>query len=157
VSTIARPFWSAIVLCGVIALLAVTLLPSVSMAQTRLANVDVMLVFEARDTASWVAFHEEVLGTPPEGSTLLGVSVADETGATRSLTIAQPRFIVSMVKGAPMFRVVVNGKVAGGTGLGAFEFALIESQSRPDEQLVGMFYGLSSVGVHILEMHVSRP
>lgn len=132
-------------------------MPAAVMAQTRLANVDVMLIVEVRDTASWVAFHEEVLGTAPDGSTLLGVAVADDTGATKSLTIAQPRFIVSVVKGAPMFKVVVNGKVAGGTGLGAFEYALIESQSRPGDQVVGMFYGLASVGVHLLEMHVSRP
>jgi hypothetical protein len=138
--------------------LAVLFAPAVGMAQA-VPDVDVMLVVEVQDVAGWLAFHKEVLGTPPNGARILQLTV-DGAGASRVLDVMAPRFVVTLVKGSALFKVVVTGKVSPGgslVGLSAFEYAVLENQRRPGDNVIGMFYGLSSVAADLVEMHVSRP
>jgi len=128
-------------------------------AQVALPDIDVTFVVEVRDVARWGAFHAEVLATSDQASKHLEIAIAD-TGETRGLTVARPKFNVSFVKGVPSLKVVVVGKVTPGEALGslgAFEAAVFANDARPGQSVVGLYYGLASVGADLIEMHVSRP
>lgn len=154
-----RIFW--VRLATVIALIMSLVLTSTgAAAQQALPDVDVTLVVEVSDPTGWRVFHAEVLGTPRQAPKRLDVSITAGTGGSRGITVQQPKFTVSLVKGAPMFQVVVTGKIAGADALGtlgAFEQAVHENHGQPGEALVGLYYGLVSVGADLIEMHVSRP
>ena len=124
-----------------------------------LPDLDVILVVEVDDAQGWRAFHAEVLGTAqqPKG---LDVAITAGTGGTRGITVTKPKFTVTLVKGAPLFKVVVTGKLNSSEALGslgAFEQAVHENYSALGEALVGFSYGLASVGADLTEMHVTRP
>lgn len=150
-----RPTCIALFVAALLALLT----SGPATAQPSLPEVDLMLVVEVRDIAGWRAFHTEVLGSRQQGQKTLDLAIGTGNGGTRGLTVMQPKFDVSVVRGAPLFRVVVRGKVgpvqAHGE-LGAFEEAVIENHMRPGEAIVGFYYGLATVGADILEFHVTR-
>lgn len=142
------------------ALLALLPAPRLAAAQAPLPDVDLTLVMEVRDIPGWRAFHTEVLGTHEQGQKGLDVAIDTGNGGSRALTVPKPKFEVVLVKGAPAFRVVVRGKLSGVQAfreVGAFEEALAESHGRPGEAVVGLYYGLSSVGAQLIELYVARP
>jgi hypothetical protein len=123
-------------------------------------DVDIILILEITDTAGWVILQEEALVTPQPGPRPLSVSVAATTGGRRSISLAQPRFELAMIKGIASFKVTVHGKmgISEAVGaLGAFEQALIEQQAPPGDSGVGLQYGLTTVSARMLEMYVTRP
>lgn len=148
-----RTSWIAALL-----LLAVTLDPVSVSAQSALGDLDLTLVMEIDDLAGWRTFHTEVLGT--RGQQALEVAIATSSGGTRGLTITQPKFDVSLVKGTPRFKVTVRGKLGAVQALGelgGFEEAVAENHARPGDAAVGLYYGLSSVGANLMELHTNRP
>ena len=141
------------------ALLALSIFSGPAAAQAPLPEVDLMLVVEVRDIAGWRAFHTEVLGTRQQGQKTLDLAIGTRDGGTLGLTVVQPKFDVSVIKGAPVFRVTVRGKLGPVQALGelgAFEEAVVENHASPGESTVGLYYGLSTVGGDVLEFHVSR-
>jgi hypothetical protein len=140
--------------------MAVSLGPPPAAAQSQPADVDIVLVVEITDLAGWVALQEASLATPQPGQRPVGVSVAAATGGRRSITLAQPRFDVAMIKGIAAFKVTMYGKmgVSEAVGsLGAFEQALIERQGPSGDSTIGLLYGLTNVEARMLEMYVTRP
>ena len=146
---------------GLVVLIGVMMAPATSVAQApRIPELDVIIILEVRDMAGWLALQEEVFGATANATKVLQLAVTAGSGETRSVAIVQPKFTVSLVKGAQLFKVTVTGKIPGGAGfagLGAFEYGVLEGQMRPRDNLVGLFYGLSSVAADPLELHVSRP
>lgn len=141
------------------ALLAVLVWLGEGAAQSVLPDIDVMLVVEVSDAQSWQAFHAEVLGTPPNAAKL-DVVIAAGKGGTRGVRVGRPKFNVSLVKGLPVVKVVITGKLAAAEALGTlgvFEQAVLEHNSGSGEAPVGLHYGLVSVDADLLEMYVSRP
>ena len=60
----------------------------------------------------------------------------------------------------PRFKVTVRGKpgaVQALGELGGFEEAVAENHARPGDAAVGLYYGLSSVGANLMELHTNRP
>jgi hypothetical protein len=140
-------------------LLAVFVATSHAAAQTALPEVDLTLIIEVRDIAGWRAFHTEILGTRQQGQKSLDLAIGTRDGGARGLTVVQPKFDVSVIKGAPVFRVTVRGKLGPVQALGelgAFEEAVVDSHARPGEATLGLYYGLSTVGADVLEFHASR-
>ena len=147
---------------GLFALVGVLFAPATAPAQApRAPDLDVIIIFEVRDTAAWLALQEDVYAASANATKVLQVAVTADSGETRSVVIAQPKFTVSLVKGAHLFKVMVTGKIpaaAGFAGLGAFEYGVLDAQQRArDNQVVGIYYGLSNVAADLLEMHVTRP
>ena len=126
-------------------------------AQTMpLGDLDLVLVMEVDDLAGWRTFHTEVLGT--KGHTL-EVAIETANGSSRGLSLTQPRFEVSLVKGTPRFKVTVRGKLGALQALGelgAFEEAVAENHTRSGDAAVGLYYGLSTVGADLMELHTNR-
>lgn len=151
--TARRSAWLALL---VVAMLALCVAPG---AAQELSEVDLTLVVDVRDIAGWRAFHTEVLGSRQQGRMTLDLAIATGSGGTRELTVVQPKFSVSVIKGAGLFRVIVRGKLGPVEALGelgAFEEAVVEHHARPGEATVGLYYGLSMVDADLIEFHVSR-
>jgi hypothetical protein len=143
----------------VLALALFALAPGAGAGQT-LPDVDVALVLQVRDVPGWLALYTEVLGTSKQIPKLLGVSVDRGTGGRRSLLVSQPKFEVSVAKGAPHFKVVVHGKVSAHEALSAllpFQLAVVNLQAAGDGSEAVLSYGLSSVVADLVEFYVVRP
>ena len=141
-----------------IAVALFVLAPVTVAAAEPLAGLDMILIVEVRDTAGWIALHDEVLRTADPTTKPLGVSVV-RNNPRRAITVSEPRFTVSVVKGSRSFTVTVIGKVAGGEAarrLVAFEHAVVESQGTTESELE-LSYGLSTVPAQVIEMHLTRP
>jgi hypothetical protein len=133
----------------------VLVLPAPARAQpSLLGDLDLTLVMEVDDVVGWRAFHTEVLGT--KGQHALEVAIETANGGSRALTVTQPRFEVSLVRGKPRVKVTVRGKLGAIQALGelgAFEEAVAENHARSGDALVGLYYGLSTVGADLIELH----
>jgi hypothetical protein len=146
--------WISLAACVIALLLAGT--PAPASAQSRLADVGVVLIAEIRDTAGWVALHDQVLRTAGQATNPVGVSVPG-TSPRRSITLNEPRFTVSFLKGSRALMVTLTGKVAGGetvAALGGFQEAVLRSQASEGE--LELTYGLGSVTAYIIELHLTR-
>jgi hypothetical protein len=145
--------------CSVVAVIALFVLaPVIATAGENPSGLDVILIVEVRDTAGWIALHDEVLRTADPTSKPLAVSVA-RNNPRRAITVREPRFTVSIMKGLRSFTVTVTGKVTGGEadrGLTAFEHAVVENQGGTESDLE-LSYGLSTVPAQVIEMHLTRP
>lgn len=129
-------------------------------AQGPLPDVDIALVLDVRDAPGWLVLYAEVLGTPKQAPKPLGVSVEAGTGGSRSLFVSQPKFEVSVRRGAGSFNVIVHGKLSGQEALGMlppFQLAVLELQGRGAGNQAVVSYGLSSVVASLLELYVVRP
>ena len=145
--------------CNAVAVIVLLVLaPVIAIAGESPSGLDMILIVEVRDTAGWVALHEEVLRTADPTSKPLAVSVA-RNNPRRAITVREPRFTVSIMKGLRSFTVTVTGKVTGGEadrGLVAFEHAVVENQGGTESELE-LSYGLSTVPAQVIEMHFTRP
>lgn len=130
-------------------------------AQASLPDVDVMLVAEIPDTESWLAMHQEAIGTA--GSTKpLRLGLPAGVGGTRWLRVDEPKFSVAIVPtgGRRLVKLAVTGRLAGSdalSGLVPFEHAAIEVQAGALPNELSLIYGLTVVSGRLLELYFSRP
>jgi hypothetical protein len=145
--------WGLALAAAVVLLLTVT--PGPVAAQGRFPDVGVILVAEVRDTVGWLALHDQVLRTG-QATNPLAVSVAG-TSPRRAITVTDPQFTVSFVRGSRSLTVTVTGKVPGieaVSALGGFEQAVVASQASDGELELG--YGQASVAAYLVELHFTR-
>jgi hypothetical protein len=127
-----------------------------------LPDVDVVLVAEVQDAASWLALHQEVLATPLASPKTLRATLPARTGGSRTIDIEQPRFSVSLVTtgGSGQIKVSVSGKIQPALALALvtpFQDAALEIQAGLVVNELWLTYGLSSVPGRLLELHFNRP
>ena len=130
--------------------------PPQASAQTRLPDAGVMLIVDVRDTAGWIALYDQFLRTGSQATNPVIVSVPG-TSPRRSISVNEPRFTVSFVKGSRALTVTLTGKVAGGetvAALSGFQDAVLTSQSADGE--LELWYGLRSVSTYLIELHLTR-
>lgn len=149
----------------VVSLLATALFFSAVGSDTAFAvgppDVDVVLVIEVSDTASWLALQDEVLRSAADSGKAL-VSVAAPSGGQRSITIIKPKFATEIYlhSGVKSLKVVLTGKVVAGEALANltnFERAVLRIQAGMEDNHLTLNYGLTGVYAQLLEMYLSRP
>src|SRR5687768_14155274 len=81
-------------------------------------DVDVVLVIEVTDTASWLTLQDEVLRSAADSGKAV-VSVAASSGGQRSIALVKPKFAseIYLHSGIKSLKVVITGKVVAGEAL----------------------------------------
>lgn len=133
-----------------------------SHAGAGLPDVDVVLIAEVRDTAGWLALHQEVLSTSASSTKVLRATLPARTGGSRSIDIEQPRFTVGLITtdGKAQVKVTVAGKLSPSLALAVvtpFQQAAMEIQAGLVGNEIGLAYGLSGVSGRLLELYFDRP
>jgi hypothetical protein len=136
--------------------------PARSHAAPGLPDVEVVLIAEVRDTAGWLALHQEVLSTSATSSKVLRATLPARTGGSRSIDIDQPRFTVGLITtdGKAQAKVTVSGKLSPSLALAVvtpFQQAAMEIQAGLVTNEVSLVYGLSGVSGRLLELYFDRP
>jgi hypothetical protein len=159
--TTRRNGWIATLgLLGMVAAI-VAMLPTTVASQTRLPDVDVVVVAEVYDSIGWLELHREVLGTPPESAKLLSLTLPAGTGGSRSLRVDKPKFSVEIITyaGRSLVKIAISGKVSAAEAferLPDFEHAALEIQAGVVQNQLLMVYGLSTVTGHLLDVYLYR-
>lgn len=139
-----------------VALLAVAPTPAAH-AQEALPDVVLLLTVEIRDTAGWFLLHDRLLATPGHAPKPLEVSTAAGPRGRRTIVVNDPKFDVTLVRPGGFHRVVVQGKLTGTDAratLSVFQQAVLDRAAAPGETDLLLFYGLTTVGAHLLELRV---
>lgn len=150
---------------GLVAAVAMAVVTAVTGGQAEsqsFPDVDITLVAEVYDSAGWLTLHREVLGTPPNSTKALMLTLPAGTGGNRSLRVDRPKFAVEIVTwhGRSLLKVSVTGKVSAHEALGGltpFEQAALEVQAGLVQNELMMAYGLTTVPGYLLELYLGRP
>lgn len=114
-------------------------------------------MLEVHDTAGWLILHDRVIGTPKDAPKSLDVSTISGSRGRRTIVIVDPKFHATLVRPGGFFRVVVTGRMSGSEALSTlhlFQQAVLERRVAPAEHDVVLFFGLTTVGAHLVEMKV---
>ncbi|MGH9896879.1 MAG: hypothetical protein ACREA0_33745, partial [bacterium] len=151
-----------VALIGTVLVTAVLTGEAGSGPQAAFPDVDIILIAEVHDSTGWLQIHQEVLGTPPDSSRPLNVTLPARTGGRRGLRVERPKFSVEIIThvGRSLLKIGVTGKVSAHEALGGltpFEQAALEVQAGLVHNELSMVYGLSTVTGHLLELYLGRP
>jgi hypothetical protein len=147
--------------CLAVVLSMMLLAASVYAGPTVIADVDVVLVVEIEDVASWLSLHQEVLAAANESTRPLFVTLPARTGGGRMVGMERPKFTASLGggQGTPTVKVTIFGRINGADALSVvtpFQQAAFEVQAGAVPNEATLLYGLSSVVGRLLELHLSR-
>jgi hypothetical protein len=124
-----------------------------------LPDVAVTLVLHVHDTAGWLLLHDRALAAPRDSPKSLEVTTLSGPRGRRSIVILGAKFDSTLVRPGGFFRVIVTGRMTGTEALATvslFQQAVLERKVGPAEHDLMLFYGLTSVGAHLVELKVKR-
>lgn len=126
------------------------------------AEMDIILAAEIRDLTDWLAFHQEVVSTPPESGKPLLLSLPGDTGGDRWLRVDSPKFLVKIdtADGSRLVKLTITGKLFGAAAqrdLIAFERAAFLVQTGAVANQLSIVYGLTEVAGRLIEIQAFRP
>jgi hypothetical protein len=148
-------------LAVVLSVFSILVAGSVHAGPTITADVEVLLVVEIDDVASWLSLHQDVLAAASESTRALFVTLPARTGGRRMVGVERPKFTASLGvgQGTSTVKVTIFGRINGADALGVvtpFEQAAFEVQAGTVPNEATLVYGLSAVIGRLLELHFSR-